>query len=235
MLCKVCNTRVVNGRTTCPNCGSNSLIDSPKNQPKASSLPQAAFSVPDEPDPTVKDDAVELEVPAEVEDMTDSMVDVESENEVEPSDAAAEVLDLVETEIPGSALEVDSDGVRRMLVEQPDLLEAGLTVYTSEKGTPQGIGYTSAVGEIDLLAWDSKGGLVVVMVADETAGAELVSEMLQRIGWVSKHLCGTEQSVRGVVLLAEMPESVIYAAAAVSETVTFKTWRFALSFDDIQS
>ena len=63
--------------------------------------------------------------------------------------------------------------------------------------------------------------------------AELISGVLQRIGWVSKHLSGKSQGVRGIVLLDEVHEELGYAAAAVGDTVSFKTWRMSLAFDDV--
>ena len=39
---------------------------------------------------------------------------------------------------------------------------------------------------------------------------------------------------RAIVLCEEAPESLSYAAAAVSDTVTFKTYRLALVFEDLE-
>jgi hypothetical protein len=128
----------------------------------------------------------------------------------------------------------DPTGLRAMLADQPELLEPGLSVYANEKGTPLGAGYTSAVGEIDLLARDSDGGFVVVVVAEPHAGEELISGVLQRVGWVRKHLSKGEKSVRAIVLLDRARDEIAYAAAAVADTVKFKTYRVALRFDDLE-
>ena len=126
----------------------------------------------------------------------------------------------------------DPVGLRALLADQPELLEPGLAVYASEKGTPLGAGYTSAVGEIDLLGRGADGGLVVVMVAESHEGPELIGGVLQRIGWVRKHLAGKGQEVRGIVLMEQAPDSIVYAAAAVADTVVFKTYQVALTFSD---
>ena len=39
---------------------------------------------------------------------------------------------------------------------------------------------------------------------------------------------------RGIVLCAEEPEDLSYTAAAVADTVCFKTYRLALDFNDIE-
>jgi Holliday junction resolvase-like predicted endonuclease len=128
----------------------------------------------------------------------------------------------------------DATGLRGMLADQPELLEPGLSVFANEKGTPLGAGYTSSVGEIDLLARDADGGFVVVVVAESHEGEELISGALQRIGWVRKHLSKGEKSVRAIVLLDRARDDIAYAAAAVADTVKFKTYRVALRFDDLE-
>ena len=64
-------------------------------------------------------------------------------------------------------------------------------------------------------------------------GEELVGEVLQRVGWIRKHLGEDGKKVRGIVLCEEPPASLSYAAAAVSDTITFKTYRIALTFEDL--
>ena len=257
MFCKVCNTRISKGRNACPNCGSNTIQRTPDRPTRTRTvLPHVDYDANAEPgdsenlDLTVEmeemtDQApeVELDEPAEVELNEPAEVELNLRSRVEDSKGEADSDELEEKDDPptvssGSRSRAtgspDPDRLRGMLAEQLELLEPGLSVYTSEKGTPQGVGYMSAVGEIDLLAWDAQGGLVVVMVAGCEDGADLISGMLQRIGWVSKHLSGKAQRVRGIVLLEEVHESIAYAAAAVGDTLSFKTWQLALTFDDVE-
>ena len=64
MVCKVCNTRIAMGRNTCPNCGSNSILESPKPKSRRSAaLPQIDYSAASESEATELDDAVELDMP----------------------------------------------------------------------------------------------------------------------------------------------------------------------------
>lgn len=128
----------------------------------------------------------------------------------------------------------DPAGLRALLAQRPELLEPGLQILHNERGDAIGASYRSAVGEIDLVARDASGRLVVVLVSDPGSGEELVAQVLQRIGWVRKHLGDGGERVRGIVLVEEPPESLSYAAAAVSDTVAFKTWRIALSFSDLE-
>ena len=92
-----------------------------------------------------------------------------------------------------------SVGLRRqdvvgLLLEQPSLLEPGLEIYR-EDGKTCGVGYSTDVGEIDLLARDDAGSLVVIHVSEPGHGKELVGELLQRIGWVRRHLGSSEAEV----------------------------------------
>jgi RecB family endonuclease NucS len=184
---------------------------------------------------------VELNEPAEVELDEPAEVELNEPAEVGDPRAPADATDekdeppIVATGVRAPSFgSPDPDALRTLLAEQPELLEPGLSVYTSDKGTPQGAGYTSGVGEIDLLARDGQGALVVVMIGGGEAGAELVSAVLQRIGWVSKHLSGKSQRVRGIVLLDEVREEIGYTAAAVADKVSFKTWRMALTFNEVE-
>jgi hypothetical protein len=127
----------------------------------------------------------------------------------------------------------DPAGLRALLAEQPDALEEGLGVFRNDDGTPVGAQYSTGVGDIDLLATDARGNLVVIMISEKGQGEELVGEVLQRVGWIRKHLGEGEKKVRGIVLCEEPPESLSYAAAAVSDTITFKTYRVALTFEDL--
>lgn len=252
MLCRVCNTRVRKGLSSCPNCGSHSLTSAaPKELEAIDKLPDLESG---ETGPLAVDEEVELAL--------DHATEVALEREVEDSHgdgdgdgdghdhghdhgdravAPASEADKPDPPVASPERRVqrslplgtpDPAGVRMILSDKPDLLEPGLTVFTSEKGTPLGAGYTSAVGEIDLLARDANGGLVVVMVAEPHEGAELISVVLQRIGWVRKHLSGGSARVRGVVLMDRVREDMAYAAEAVSDTISFKTYRVALAFDD---
>ena len=129
------------------------------------------------------------------------------------------------------------EDVRRIVAEQPDLVEAGLRVHTDAEDETVGVGFSTAVGDIDLLARDSAGGWVVVVIAEPgdggVPGKELVGDLLQLMGWVRKHLGAKGQEVRGIVLLESLPEDLGYAAAAVANTVEFKRYQLALTFESV--
>ena len=119
-----------------------------------------------------------------------------------------------------------------LIAEQPSLIEPGLEIY-SEEGEAIGVGYGTAVGTIDLLARDDLGAWVVILVAEPNRGKELVGDLLQRIGWVRRHLGTSGEEVRGIVLLDSLPDELGYAAAAVADTVEFKIYRLELTFEPV--
>jgi len=133
---------------------------------------------------------------------------------------------------PSQAKGLSPKRVQETFAAEPALLEKGLRLHDDKRIQPGGR-LSTDVGEIDLLAVDDAGALVVVLIADSEKGAELVSEILPRIGWVSKHIAKSKQEVRGLVLLQSRPEDLGYAAAAVASSVSFKTYRMSIVLEDI--
>jgi hypothetical protein len=211
MHCKLCNTRISVGEKTCPNCGADVRGMSGSHPAPAPKRVPARLAPSSAREP-------ELELD-----------EVSHQKTGHGAAAGAAARPAASNPPMGSA------SLRALLAEQPELLEPGLRVYRDEGGTPVGIDYATGVGAIDLLANDARGNLVAVMVAEKGRGEEdLVAEVLQRIGWLRKHLCDGRQGVRAIVLVEESPASLPYAAAAVADTVIFKTFRVALVFEDVE-
>lgn len=125
------------------------------------------------------------------------------------------------------------DEIRAMIAEGPQLIEDGLQIYT-EDDEPKGVGYGTPVGEIDLLARDGGGAWVVVLIPEMGHEKELVSDLLELMGWVRKHLCEVGQDVRAIALLDPAMEDLGYAAAAVADTVEFMRYQLALTFEPLE-
>jgi hypothetical protein len=248
MNCKVCNTRIGPSERSCPNCGS----DAPsrpayERQNEPGPLPSADLSTARE---EIDDDlGVELEV--EVDDVTGEIDEgkpapapkppkparpAPANRRASPAPAKAAPREPAPAAAPAAAnpfVAPDARALRAMLAEQPGMIEPGLRVYQGDDGKPLGVGYASDVGDIDLLATDGSGDLVVVMISAAAQGETLVAEVLQRVGWVRKHVGEGKKRVRGIVLCQEPPAGLSYAAAAVADTVAFKTFRVALTFQDV--
>jgi hypothetical protein len=126
---------------------------------------------------------------------------------------------------------LDPAQVRALVAASPELIEHGLRSH-APAGSP-GAGFPTAVGEIDLLARDDAGGLVVVMVAEGEPDKAAVLELLERIGFVRTEVAESGQEVRGVLLAERLSDPVRYTIAALGGTVSVKSWRVALTFDDL--
>lgn len=224
MVCKLCGTPLEEGQLTCPNCGHVTKpvgreTERVKGKEKGAGRARAA--------------ATPQDVLAVEEEAAEPDVGVEPEQEEEKVEA--EMMPAAkQAKGPLPVFSLDAAGLRKLLARQPEILEPGLSVLTDDKGKPIGAGFSTGVGSIDLLARDGSGVLVVVSVGERGQGEELVSETLQRIGWVRKHLGKGKQKVRGIVLVEQAPENLSYTASAVAGTIAFKTFRVALTFEDVE-
>lgn len=151
----------------------------------------------------------------------------------EPVVPEVELSDPEPVESGNLASGIGAEAMRTRLVDDPELVEPGLTSYRDPKtGAPAGAEYSTDVGTIDLLAEDANGALVVVMVAE--ADGDPVGPVLEQLGWISKHLATEDRAVRAIVLLEPPAPELGYAARAVADTVAFKTWRVAIAVDDVE-
>lgn len=221
MFCKLCGTPLGARELTCPNCGHMARPggregDRPKEKEKDAGRAKGGVRLQEGP---------ELEMEEGAAPGAEGGVEEEGGEAMTPSKGL---------EAPTPLFALDPAGLRKLLAKQPELLESGLSVLSDDKGKPVGAGYASGVGGIDLLARDESGSFVVVQVADRGQGEELVAETLQRIGWVRKHLGKGKQKVRGIVLVEHSPENLSYTASAVAGTITFKTYRVEVTFEDVE-
>lgn len=227
MNCKICNTRVPADERACPNCGVETQPEKSYGSTGPTKLPAADLSTAKGTD---DEDLVELN------DLTDEIPEAGPRKESKPrtKPAASRKAAAAKPSSTKPLMASDAASLRRLLAEDPTVLEPDLEVYCDDEGTPLGASYASGVGEIDLLATNDAGDLVVVLISRDQEGEELVAEVLQRIGWVRKHVSRGKSRVRGIVLCEQAPESLSYTAAAVADTVQFKTYRVALCFEDLE-
>jgi hypothetical protein len=130
------------------------------------------------------------------------------------------------------ALTLDPVEVRALIAANPGWIERGLRLY-EDRGRPVGAAFSTPVGTIDLLAQDDAAGLVVAMVAEGEPDKEMVLELLERIGFVRTQIAAEGQEVRGLLIVERLPDPVRYAIAALGDTMSVKTWRVALSFEEL--
>jgi hypothetical protein len=214
LMCKACNTRFSQGTLLCPSCGRRAAdhsADAGSSGSAATPLPPSPGSAPREPEPEI---ALELDE----EDVV---------RHAEPRKGSRAARSVAANGV------IDMDQVRSLLADQPGLIEKGLGLHADDEGDPLGIDFPTPVGSIDLLGRDRKGGFVVVHVPARDEISDSVSGMLRRMGWVRKHLAGSGDEVRGIVVVDQLPEDVAYAAAGAGGAISFKGVRLALTFYDL--
>ena len=233
--CKSCGTRTGTRDRHCPNCGrtlsaGSSLsgqkpldadLTSPSQEAVKSSKPEPKARAKPDPKPEAK-----------------TMPEPQAKPKVEPKPEPepipeVELSEAVEEAASGAPFSLRPEELLARISQEPALLEPGLCVYRDpESGEIAGVELSTEVGEIDLLAEDPQGGLVVVKVAGADAG-EIVGPLLEQMGWVSKHIANDQRPVRALVLLEPPAPELGYAARAVADSVSFKTWRITVAVDDV--
>jgi predicted nucleic acid-binding Zn-ribbon protein len=235
LLCKSCNTRFEDGKTACPSCGRRifvSLKETPKPGDSGPASLAAALSAAAEMDAPANElsgselDLGEVDVLAEAVE-PEAVKELEHKREV-PAKPRARARKL-EPEPGPAVFHLSAAQVRTLVVEQPSLLEPDLSIYRDPKSGLVGVDLRTPVGAIDLLARDREG-FVVVSVPDPRDVDSLIPEMLARLGYVRKHFAIDKRPVRGIVVIEEIPEELAYAAAGVSQTISFRAYRVALTF-----
>jgi len=262
MVCKSCNTRLGPNDRHCPNCGRATGLGSSLGgvEPLVSvppegaggeaerTLPENGEAAPDvvEAEETLPPGRAAIRLAAEPVRRAEE-VDVEPHGKARPPASDDETVVVVRRPEPApgrkrpraapasyAIFTLHPEELRARIVEKPGLIEPGLSVYRDPGSrTPVGVRFESDVGEIDLLAVDETGALVVVMLAERAAG-DPVGRVLEQLGWVAKHLARGERAVRAIVLLEPPPPALGYAARAVADSVSFKTWRVAVAIEDVE-
>jgi len=231
MYCRACNTRIDGASGNCPHCGARLALQ----RANASSGSGDPFPL----SPSTAHEPVDLELDDEVvEDApAPARAKIVGRPGGRPRPAQQPPAARPDPEGPQSRGDQASGGfdpavVRELVCDEPELIEPGLEVY-EEGGRAIGGGFDTEVGSIDLLARGASGELVVVMVAEGEPGREFVANVLERVGWVRKHKSKSGEPVRAIVLAAGFGSDLGYAAAAVADTLTFKSWRVQILLEDV--
>jgi hypothetical protein len=239
LVCKSCNTRFGRTMQACPSCGRRAA-DHAIEESATAGRPQAPSPLP--PRATgakASDPEVELEEVAVVKPKpkaqpgAPSVASTPNTNRPATPQPVAHVRPKTE---PGpTVFHLNPSQVRTLIAEQPDLIAKGLSIHTDETGKAVGANFSTPVGTIDVLARDAKGNYTVVMVPEQVDPARIVPDILQRMGWVRKHMAADDDEVRSIVVLEQLPEDVAYAAAGAGGNLAFKAFRVALTFHDLDT
>jgi len=132
----------------------------------------------------------------------------------EGDDDVSKVEELVETSI---SLERD---IEDHLVSNLDCIEPGLQMIGGQVNTD--------VGRVDILAQDVDGNRVVIEVKVGEAKDSAIGQTARYLGWYAQ-IDG--KAARGILIAAEFPDGVKYAASAV-ENLKLLSYRVQFSFEE---
>lgn len=260
MNCKSCNTRLAQGQKLCPNCGHADsalpFIDSPAEAAEVSDSEEAQQLAPSNLGAFVEGAETDLFAGGEIEfeEVEMAMRETRNSEKAQPaarsavkkskparkkdrpsqSKAVAEGTRRSSRGPVSVVIPVDPEQVRHLIVERPEVLEANLSVHVDKDGNEVGARFETDVGEIDLLGRTDTGDWVLAtVVPGPSEQGNAIAGMIQRIGWVRKHLAESSQGVRGVVLTGWADEDLAYTAAALTDSVSFLGWRLSLGFESL--
>ena len=259
--CKGCHTRIPAKAVQCPHCGQAAPQRSFRSK-RASSTPQptaplspstAKRKAPEKapsPKPVARDQEIELPLDEEVavSQSKDLGSGAGSPNEggavsgratrrsAQSQKESAGLRSTGGLPVPTpeiGLLALSADQIRHWVGEHPECVESGLVLEDPASLSQRGPFDVGEAGSFDWMARSSSGDWVALFVRSGQPGPAIVSEALQAVGWMRKHLCQGAEGARALVLLEGMPDELGYAAAAVGEMVAFRTWRVAVTFEPL--
>lgn len=119
----------------------------------------------------------------------------------------------------GSEFAYETD-LRDYLAKNLTKLEAGLRLYEEEGIT--GIEFPVGGRFIDILATDSKGGLVVVELKVSRGYDRVIGQLMRYVAWIKKNLAEPNQNVRGLIIAREISEDLQLACSLVPGVELFE-------------
>jgi RecB family endonuclease NucS len=110
---------------------------------------------------------------------------------------------------------ISEDHLREYFSKNLDLIESGLELYVDIYGN-DGVKYQSDFGDIDILAVDKNGSLIVMSINAGKITDESIGEILKYRNWVKRHVASGKQ-VRCYMIGEEIPEQVRYSFAEYND------------------
>ena len=122
--------------------------------------------------------------------------------------------DEIEVDPAGSTFAAEAH-LRDYLAQHLEQIEPGLQLFVDEDGTT-GVEYATAVGRVDILAIDSRDGLVVIELKVSRGPDAVAGQVLRYKNWVQRNLADGRR-VRGIIIAQHISEKMRYAIASDPE------------------
>jgi len=122
-------------------------------------------------------------------------------------------------DLTGTALSSEGD-LESFIADNLDLVEEGLRLC------PNGRGYNLSTGKVDLLCRDKDNNFVVVDLRTDTAGLDIVGQILSHMAEVRRKL-SEGSGVRGIIIAPDFDKTL---AITVSQLPQVKLMKYSLHF-----
>lgn len=154
--------------------------------------------------------------------------------DMEPNSSPAGDLDPSRVEWVSSEHDVKSELLASWLRRAPERIEAGLRIVTPAPECESGSAPSTAGVWFDRPVRDRQGAWVVVALVEDDLEDEWIQKLRLRLDWVWEHWAQAGEAVRAIVLMASDTRPSRAAIAALGDAATFKTWRLAISIEDLE-
>ncbi len=106
--------------------------------------------------------------------------------------------------------------LQEFIVSNFDAVFHGELSLFADEGNRTGQQYLTDVGRIDILARDAKTNAYVVIELKKGKSSDVViGQTLRYMGWVQEHLCGSGDTVRGLIICHRNDDKLDYAQSMV--------------------
>ena len=104
--------------------------------------------------------------------------------------------------------------LREYISNHLEIVESDLNLYEDENGN-LGVEYPANKWNIDILAVDSKGNLIVIELKKSRCADKVFGQLARYMGWVKEKIAKHGQTVRGIIIGGTISDELKYASSLI--------------------
>lgn len=125
---------------------------------------------------------------------------------------------------------IEETQLRSYLARSLNIVEEGLELFVDEMGN-DGVEYQTDIGAIDLLAVNSSGDFIVILLKVERSSGEVSGQILGFMNWIRQYLAHG-RTVRGYVIGTHITDNIRFALAH-RDDIALKEYELNISLKDV--